>query len=116
MPHRREQKILDVYILVRYCLVNSIREGTRLLTEIIKKIGISRRHLNYLLAGERNASPQLARKIERVTRIPKEVFVFGSARERVAAWKKVCGGEQCTARQRPASHGKALHGKQRQGF
>ena len=91
IPHRREQKILDVYILVRYCLVNSIREGTRLLTEIIKKIGISRRHLNYLLAGERNASPQLARKIEKITKIQKEVFVFGSARERAAAWKKVCG-------------------------
>lgn len=57
--------------------------------DILRKIGVTRRHWNYLLLCERNASPRLARIIERKTGISKEVFVFGSQSKRKAEWNKV---------------------------
>lgn len=56
--------------------------------EILQNIGISQRHLDYMLSGERNASPSLARRLELKTGIKKELWVFGSAMERKLAWKR----------------------------
>lgn len=54
--------------------------------DILRKIGISRRHWNYILSGERNASPRLALVIERELGIDKSVFVFGSNTKRKSEW------------------------------
>ena len=56
--------------------------------DIYQKLGVTRRHINRLLAGEQNASPKLARRIERQMGIPKETFVFGTSAARRAAWNK----------------------------
>ena len=56
--------------------------------KVLERIGVGRRHWNYLLLAERNASPSLARRIEDQTGIGKEVFVFGSKSKRKAEWKK----------------------------
>lgn len=56
--------------------------------DILRKIQITRRHWNYLLNGQRNASPKLARRIESATGIEKSVFVFGSELKRKSEWKK----------------------------
>ena len=48
---------------------------------------ISRRHFNYLLKGDRNATPTTAIQIEKATGISKELWVFGSALERKTAWE-----------------------------
>ena len=53
-----------------------------------KEVGISRRYLDYLLAAERNASPLMARRLEKATGIPRELWVFGTPAQRMAAWKK----------------------------
>ena len=58
------------------------------LTAIVKKLGVSRRHMYRLLSGEQNASPNLAKAIERKTGMPKELFVFGTGSERRAEWKR----------------------------
>ena len=52
------------------------------------RAGISRRHLDYLLAAERNASPLMARRLEKATGIARERWVFGTPAQRQAAWKK----------------------------
>lgn len=57
-------------------------------TIIAEKVGITTRHLQYLLRAERNASPKLARKLSRVTGVPKEMWCFGTRKQREAAWKK----------------------------
>lgn len=64
------------------------KKGTKMVDKLLKKIEVGRRHWNYVLNGERNASKSLAERIEKHTGIPKEVFVFGSAKKRAAAWKK----------------------------
>lgn len=56
--------------------------------EIIEKIGCSRRHWNYMLNCEKNASKRLALVIENELGISKEVFVFGSKADRRSAVKK----------------------------
>lgn len=49
---------------------------------------ISRRYLDYLLLAERNASPLVARRLEKATGIARELWVFGTRAQRRAAWKK----------------------------
>jgi len=53
-----------------------------MIKNLLSTLNISRRHLNHLLSGARNASPKTARKLETVTGIPKEVWIFGTAGER----------------------------------
>lgn len=56
---------------------------------IAKKAGITERHLYYLLEGRRHASPGIAANLERITGLPRELWVFPErAPERRAAWKK----------------------------
>ena len=52
------------------------------------RAGISRRYLDYLLVAERNASPLVARRLEKTTGIARELWVFGTPAQRRAAWKK----------------------------
>lgn len=59
-----------------------------LIGEIVAEAGISRRTWNYLLNGTRNASPDAAKRLERVTGIDKGLWVFGSAKKRQEAWEK----------------------------
>jgi plasmid maintenance system antidote protein VapI len=58
-----------------------------MIKNILDKVGISSRHFSYLLNGDRNATPTTAIQIERATKIPKELWVFGSALERKTAWE-----------------------------
>lgn len=58
------------------------------MTNIVNRLGVSRRHMYRLLSGEQNASPNLAKAIERKTGMPKELFVFGTSSERRAEWKR----------------------------
>ena len=55
---------------------------------IASKTGITPRYLEYLIVADRDASGATAKKLYRATRIPKEIWVFGSKRQRQAAWKK----------------------------
>ena len=52
------------------------------------RAGISRRYLDYLLVAEKNASPLVARRLEKATGIARELWVFGTPAQRMAAWKK----------------------------
>lgn len=56
---------------------------------IANKAGLSLRHIDYLLKGERDATAKTARLLESVSGVPKEVWVFGSSDERLDAWQKV---------------------------
>lgn len=57
--------------------------------ELCEKVGISRRHWNYLLSAERNAGPTIARALAKALASPdKGLFIFGTAKQRQAAWKK----------------------------
>lgn len=56
--------------------------------DIAKAAQITDRHLFYLLSGQRMASTRTAYKLEMVTGISKETWVFGTAQERRAAWEK----------------------------
>ena len=58
-----------------------------MIKNILDKVDISSRHFSYLLNGDRNATASTAIQIERATGIPKELWVFGSALERKAAWE-----------------------------
>lgn len=58
--------------------------------EVAEKAGISLRTWHYLLSGQRNASPDTARRLERVTGIDRGLWVFGTAKQRQAAWQKEC--------------------------
>lgn len=53
-----------------------------------KDMGITTRYLYYILAGTRNPTPKVARRLEEVTGVAKEVWIFGTGPERRAAWKK----------------------------
>ena len=74
-----EHNVLDTNIYSIYFRV--------MIKNILDKVDISSRHFSYLLNGDRNATPSTAIQIERVTGIPKELWVFGSALERKAAWE-----------------------------
>jgi len=65
-----------------------------MIKNILSTLNISRRHLNHLLSGDRNASPKTARQLEAVTGIPKEVWIFGTARERQNAFTLVMRRDQ----------------------
>lgn len=56
--------------------------------DILGKIGVSKRHWYCLLAGERNASPGLAKRIESKTGMDRSLFVFGTGSQRRAEWKR----------------------------
>lgn len=56
--------------------------------DIAKAAQITDRHLFYLLSGQRMASTRTAYKLEMVTGIPKETWVFGTPEERRAAWEE----------------------------
>ena len=56
--------------------------------ELSRIVGISQRHLEYLVRAERNASPLVARRLEKTTGIARELWVFGTPAQRRAAWKK----------------------------
>lgn len=56
--------------------------------DVARQVGVTPVHLNAILAGRRNPSPSLAIRLERATAIPKEVWIFGTAEERRAAWEK----------------------------
>jgi len=59
-----------------------------MIKKILRTAHISRRHFNYLLNGDRNAAPATAMRLQRATGISKEVWVFGTARQRQQAWKE----------------------------
>lgn len=61
--------------------------------ELSQKAGVSQRHLEYLLRAERNASPQLALRLERITKIDRGVWVFGTPTQRRRAWKNFQQGD-----------------------
>lgn len=63
------------------------------------RAGISRRHLAYILAGEKNAAPRTATALQSVTGIPREVWVFGSAAQRMRAWEEYLAGATKTEEQ-----------------
>ena len=63
-------------------------EGTMNKKELSKKVGITQRHLEYLIKAERNASPLVARRLEKATGVARELWVFGTPAQRMAAWKK----------------------------
>ena len=69
-------------------IAERIKEQTMNVKELCEKVGISRRHWNYLLAAQRQASPDTAKALSRVLAIDKALFVFGTAKQRQAAWKK----------------------------
>jgi len=74
-----EHNVLDTNIYSIYFRV--------MIKNILDKVDISSRHFSYLLNGDRNATASTAIQIERATGIPKELWVFGSALERKAAWE-----------------------------
>ena len=74
-----EHNVLDTNIYSIYFRV--------MIKNILEKMDISSRHFSYLLNGDRNATASTAIQIERATGIPKELWVFGSALERKAAWE-----------------------------
>lgn len=55
---------------------------------ILKKADITRRHFNYLLNADRNATASTAKRLARATNSAKEVWVFGTSRQRKEAVKK----------------------------
>lgn len=56
--------------------------------ELSLKVGITQRHLDYLIKAERNASPFVATRLENATGVSRETWVFGTPAQRRAAWKK----------------------------
>jgi transcriptional regulator with XRE-family HTH domain len=59
-----------------------------MIKNILRKSKISRRHFNYLLNGDRNASVTTAKRLERATGIPREIWTFGTSSKRKEALKK----------------------------
>jgi plasmid maintenance system antidote protein VapI len=66
-------------------------------TEIAKKAGVTRRYIDYLLSADRDASPAVAKRIERATGIDKQVWTFGTKRQRQDAWKKFISAKRRAA-------------------
>lgn len=56
---------------------------------IAKDVGITATHLNAILNGRSNPSPDLAVRLERATGVAREIWIFGSGEERRAAWDNV---------------------------
>ena len=53
-----------------------------MINQIIKKAGISRRHWNYLLAGERSATKRVAIRLSKVLDCDINIWGYGTAAER----------------------------------
>ena len=51
-------------------------------------VGVTAMHINALLNGRRNPSAKLANSLEEHTGIPRDLWVFGTPAQRMAAWKK----------------------------
>ena len=43
------------------------------MADIYAELRVTRRHIDYLLAGKSNASPALAKRIEKITGIKREI-------------------------------------------
>lgn len=56
--------------------------------EYASRIGIGREYLNALINGRKNPSAKLAVRLQDVTGVAREVWIFGSPEERRAAWRK----------------------------
>ena len=56
--------------------------------ELASAVKVTATHLNAVLCGRRNPSAKLASNLEKHTGISRALWVFGTARERRAAWKK----------------------------
>ena len=54
--------------------------------KIAMAVGVAREHLNALINGRKNPSPQLAIRLEQATGVARSVWIFGTAEERRAAW------------------------------
>ena len=63
-------------------------------TYTAKRLGISSRHLDYLLNAKRNASVKLAVKLEKHTAINRTVWVFGSEKDRKKAWNEFVNSQE----------------------
>jgi len=57
-------------------------------SQTARRVGISLRYLDYLLAGERNAASGTARALQRATGIAREVWVFGTPAQRIQEWNR----------------------------
>lgn len=55
-------------------------------TDIAQKAGVAREHLNALINGRKNPSPKLATRLQEVTGVSREIWIFGTPEERRAAW------------------------------
>lgn len=64
--------------------------------DVAKAASVSRVHLNTILSGKRTASPKLATRLEKITGIAREIWVFGTPEERRAAWNKAKAKEART--------------------
>jgi|MTBAKSStandDraft_2_1061841.scaffolds.fasta_scaffold10054_2 plasmid maintenance system antidote protein VapI len=58
------------------------------MTQIANKAGVTRRYIDYLLSAESDASPRVAVRLEKVTGISRQVWTFGTKRQRQDAWKR----------------------------
>jgi plasmid maintenance system antidote protein VapI len=56
-----------------------MRHGIR--KHIAKQVGVTPQHFGAILKGKWRASIGLSRKLEAVTGIPKELWIFGSGKE-----------------------------------
>jgi len=56
--------------------------------ELCEKADISTRYWSYLLSADRNAGPAKAKTISKILSVDKGLFIFGTAKQRRAAWEK----------------------------
>ncbi len=64
---------------------------------VSSKAHISYRYLDYILNSDRDASPSVAKRLERATKISKVIWTFGSKRERQQAWTQFVRHYEATA-------------------
>lgn len=62
-------------------------------SKIAATVGISGRHLAYILAGARNAAPRTAVALHAATGISRDIWVFGTAEQRREAWERYVASE-----------------------
>ena len=55
---------------------------------VAKLTGVTKAHINAILNGRGNPSANLAMRLHEATGIPREVWIFGSTKERQAAWQE----------------------------
>lgn len=59
-------------ILDQYMKLTGITE-----TALAERVGVSQPHIGRIRKGERRPSPELAKRLEAVTNIPADKFIFG---------------------------------------